>query len=239
MAGFTAGAIQSVVAAPVDALQVRFQTKDMLEGRYNNMWQYGYHKLRELGVRSIFAGWGLSLTRDSLGFGAFFATLEYVKAQSFYAIVTRYYGILDLHSSDISYSQGLIGEDDIISIRPHYALEPSFLMVAGFSASVAQQVVQYLTTMVRNIYHTRLESMDRLLAENHLRSQTFRHYGRAYKQTFKQCSLQSSPCRSVEKIVISGVRQEHAQASPKYKRWTCNIRARLKTIRQCSGSCAK
>ncbi|MCJ1386077.1 hypothetical protein MMC17_009202 [Xylographa soralifera] len=191
MAGFAAGSLQSVVAAPVDALQVRFQTEDMLEGRYKSMWQYGYRKLRELGTRSIFAGWGFSLARDSLGFGAFFATFEYVKAQSFYAFVTRYYGVIDLHSGDISYSQSLVGEDGVISIRPHYALEPSFLMLAGFSASVAQQIVQYPIAMVQNIYYTRLELLDRLLKENHLGSQTFRYYGQAYHQTFKNCSLQA------------------------------------------------
>lgn len=37
-AGFVAGSVQSVVAAPLDALQVRFKTSEMLEGRYQNMW---------------------------------------------------------------------------------------------------------------------------------------------------------------------------------------------------------
>lgn len=37
-AGFTAGAIQSFIAAPLDALQVRFQAAEMLEGKYSNMW---------------------------------------------------------------------------------------------------------------------------------------------------------------------------------------------------------
>ena len=166
MAGFLAASVQSVVAAPVGALQVRFQTKDMLEGRYRNMWQYVYRKLRELGVRSMSAGRGFSLARDSLEFGAFFATFEYVKAQSFYAFVTRYYGMLDIHPSNISHSRALTREDGVIAIRPHYALEPSFLMLAGFSASVAQQVVQYPITVVQNIYCRRFEWLDRLLKDN-------------------------------------------------------------------------
>jgi hypothetical protein len=37
MAGFAAGGIQSVVAAPLDALVVRFQASDILEGRYKSM----------------------------------------------------------------------------------------------------------------------------------------------------------------------------------------------------------
>ena len=48
-AGFSAGAIQSVVAAPLDALSVRFRTSDILSGRYTTMWQYGQSKLREIG----------------------------------------------------------------------------------------------------------------------------------------------------------------------------------------------
>lgn len=35
-AGFCAGSIQSLVAAPLDALQVRFKTNEMLEGRYKS-----------------------------------------------------------------------------------------------------------------------------------------------------------------------------------------------------------
>lgn len=69
MAGFAAGAIQSVIAAPVDALQVRFRTSDITEGRYRNMWQYGYKKLSDIGMRGIFAGWSLSLVKDSVGYG--------------------------------------------------------------------------------------------------------------------------------------------------------------------------
>ena len=190
-AGFAAGCIQSVVAVPVDALQVRFQTRDMLGGRYSSMWQYGYLKLRELGVRSIFAGWGLSLARDSLGFGVFFATFEYVKAQSFYAFVTRYYGGLHVASSEISYKEGPVGKTGKVTIRPHYALEPSFLMLAGISASMAQQIIQYPINMIQEVYHTRLESIDCLLNISRLRSHTLRYYGYAYKQTFQECSLQA------------------------------------------------
>lgn len=39
-AGFVAGGIQSVVAAPFDALQTRFRTSDILEGKYKTMWHY-------------------------------------------------------------------------------------------------------------------------------------------------------------------------------------------------------
>ncbi|KAK3075519.1 hypothetical protein LTS18_014024, partial [Coniosporium uncinatum] len=57
-AGFIAGSVQSVVAAPIDALQVRFRTNDMLEGRYKSMVHYAQDKLRQIGLRGVFAGWG-------------------------------------------------------------------------------------------------------------------------------------------------------------------------------------
>lgn len=72
-AGLAAGAIQSVIAAPLDALQVRFRTSDIVEGRYRTMWHYGYRKLSDIGVRGIFAGWSLSLVKDSVGYGKEFS----------------------------------------------------------------------------------------------------------------------------------------------------------------------
>lgn len=63
-AGFIAGALQSFVAAPLDALSVRFRPSDVLSGHYNSMWQYGVLKLREIGVRGVFAGWSLSFLKE-------------------------------------------------------------------------------------------------------------------------------------------------------------------------------
>ena len=135
-AGFAAGTIQSVAAAPLDALQVRFQTCDILGRRYKHTWQYGKHKLQEIGVRGAYAGWSLSFLKDSLGFGVFFATFEYVKAQSFYAFVTRYYGGIQPHTIDESYRRGPDSAGGTKTIRPHYSIEPTFLLLAGISATI-------------------------------------------------------------------------------------------------------
>lgn len=59
-AGLIAGSIQSVLAAPLDALQARYDHRDMMPtdgGRPRSMWSFGAEKLREIGVRGIFAGW--------------------------------------------------------------------------------------------------------------------------------------------------------------------------------------
>jgi hypothetical protein len=64
-AGFIAGSLQSVLAAPVDALQVRFQATELMQGKYKHMWQYAYVKTREIGARGVFAGWSLSFLKGT------------------------------------------------------------------------------------------------------------------------------------------------------------------------------
>ena len=146
-----AGAIQSVVAAPVDALQIRFRSTDVLGGKYTSMWQYGRKKLVEIGISGAFAGWRLSLLKDSLGCAAFFATFEYVKAQSYYSFVAKYYGGLTPYQRTLRPGTGF--EDSIRVIKPHYAIEPSFLMLAGITASIAQQIVQHPLTLIQAIHY--------------------------------------------------------------------------------------
>lgn len=62
-AGFIAGGIQSLAAAPVDALTVRFKVAEMLDGRYKTVAAYAGAKLREIGLRGVFAGYGLSFIK--------------------------------------------------------------------------------------------------------------------------------------------------------------------------------
>ena len=160
--GTLAGSVNAVVAAPIDALQVRFKTSEIFDGHYKNLWQYGRLKLRDFAFRGIYAGFGLSLAKDILGFGVFFATFEYIKAQSFYALVTKYYGGLQVNLN-CWFSRGPDGWDGVPTIRPHYALEPAFLLLAGVPASVVQQPVQYPLALLQDIYYSRLDSLDRLL----------------------------------------------------------------------------
>jgi hypothetical protein len=63
LAGFTAGTVQSLVAAPLDALVVRFKVSDMLEGGYKSVFHYSKHKLVEIGLRGVFAGYTLSFLK--------------------------------------------------------------------------------------------------------------------------------------------------------------------------------
>ncbi|KAM3553401.1 hypothetical protein MY1884_006694 [Beauveria asiatica] len=177
-AGFLAGALQSVVAAPLDALQARYDHKDLMRsggggggGRPQSMWRFGAEKLREIGLRGIFAGWGLSFAKDSMGSAVFFSVFEYVKAQGYYRFVTWYYGglgkdIVDLLATKRPAAAAAAASDDddnddaTTIIRPHYAIEPMFLLAAGISASFTQQVLLHPLTYFQVKHWDHLEELD-------------------------------------------------------------------------------
>lgn len=168
-----AGAIQSVVAAPLDALQARFHPGDVLDGKYKNMWQYGQTKLREIGARGVFAGWGFSFVKDSIGYAAFFAIFEYIKAQSYYAFVTKYYGSFQTRSE-----MPLRESSANLIITPHFTIEPAFLMLAGVSASIAQQAIQHPITMIQAIHY---------LHASHPSNSPPLPPSAAYQRTYRRC----------------------------------------------------
>ncbi|KAB8213597.1 hypothetical protein BDV33DRAFT_229347 [Aspergillus novoparasiticus] len=158
-AGFAAGTMQSIVAAPLDALQVRLRANDILEGQYRSMWHYGRHKLKQIGIRGIFAGWSLSFLRDAFGYGVFFSFFEYIKSQAYYSFITGYYGSLRIHDVDELFSTQSDGRG-VPLIKPHYTLEPCFLMAAGVAASIAQQAIQHPLSIIQNLHVARLEYLD-------------------------------------------------------------------------------
>ena len=191
-AGFVAGTVQSIVAAPLDALQVRFSTREMLEGQYGSIWQYAKDKLRGIGLRGIFAGWTLSFAKDSLGYGVFFSTFEFVKSQGYHAFLQRFYDFQG--NTKALRSQANIAEDHSTgrhTVKPHYLLEPSFLLLAGVAASISQQAVQYPLNELQNVHFERLESLDYQCKLQKRRIDVLRLYWNAYKKTFEQCDIQA------------------------------------------------
>ncbi|KAF2110331.1 mitochondrial carrier domain-containing protein [Lophiotrema nucula] len=186
-AGLIGGGIQSVLAAPFDALQVRFRTSDILDGKHKTMWHYGMHKIKSIGLRGIFAGFTLSFMKDSLGAAVFFGTFETVKSQAYYEFITRYYGSRTrdtlLESSSFYYHD----EDGRPVIRPHYALEPTFLLLAGVSASITSQLIQHPLTEIQDIHYRRLEALDYQAHEETKPSRIMKRYYHAYEETYRQC----------------------------------------------------
>ena len=198
-AGFAAGSIQSVVAAPLDALQVRFDRRGK---KYEDktMWQYGKGKLKEIGARGIFAGYGLSFLKDSFGSGVFFCAFEWVKAQGYYGFVKWWYaGVGDVEVFARSSQAGSTKNEEDYKriIKPYYAIEPGFLMLAGVTASIAQQFILYPLSTFQTLHYERLEDLDKKavsLQTSHdqqsvaRRGRMLRAYYHAYQETWKQAN---------------------------------------------------
>jgi hypothetical protein len=216
-AGFLAGGIQSVVAAPLDAIQARYNHRDLMpsdgSGKPRSMWAFSAEKLREIGPRGIFAGWGLSFMKDSFGSAVFFSAFEYVKAQGYYRFVTWYYGGLNEDIVDIlarkrpshrHRTNNTTGEwdDGQTVIRPHYAIEPIFLLLAGTSASFVQQLVLHPLNHIQVEHWVHLEDLDAKAArfreslvanpnKPRRRFRMMRAYYHAYQETWAQCTAQA------------------------------------------------
>jgi hypothetical protein len=89
-------------------------------------------------------------------------------------------------------------------IRPHYAIEPAFLLLAGMGASVTQQVVLHPLSHVQAEHWERLEGLDakarKLRREARLppepsnsasRWRMLRAYRDAYRTTWAECMAEA------------------------------------------------
>ncbi|KAF2150381.1 mitochondrial carrier protein-like protein [Myriangium duriaei CBS 260.36] len=190
-AGFTAGVVQSVFAAPLDALTIRFQTNDLLEKRYKTMWHYALAKLKNIGGRGAYAGVSLSMVKDSFGAGLFFSSFEWIKSQGFYSYVRWHYKLNRLSGDQKAELENQriadIGSRPVI--RPHYMMEPTFLLLAGAGATVLQQSIQHPMLQIQEIHYRRLEGLDRQMVSKPSRVQTLELYGQSYRKTLKQCMV--------------------------------------------------
>ncbi|KAF9963186.1 hypothetical protein BGZ70_007588 [Mortierella alpina] len=94
MAGALAGAAQSLVAAPMDSLKVKFQVQDLAHGgKHKSMSSFAITTLKELGLKTVYRGYALTLVKDSLACGLFFGVFEWVKQQGYYYFIDELYGI--------------------------------------------------------------------------------------------------------------------------------------------------
>ncbi|KAI0402711.1 mitochondrial carrier [Xylaria palmicola] len=207
-AGFLAGSIQSVVAAPLDAIQARYDHQDLAQGKDGkprSIWSFSANKLREIGVRGVFAGWGLSFMKDSFGSAVFFSTFEYVKAQCYYKFVMWYYSGLNQDTINILAKKRPISqvENQPILIKPHYAIEPMFLLLAGIGASFAQQIVLHPLTYIQLKHWELLEELDAQAQRLRVapaanpdkprrRWRMLKAYYNAYQETWAQCTSEAA-----------------------------------------------
>lgn len=152
-AGFVAGAVQLLAAAPIDAIAARQQAGEVLHGVRTPYWHYGMAKLREIGFVGVFAGYGVLFVKELLGFGAFFATFEMVKTKGFERSARAVETFHWLRTGE--------SPDELKSVRQrHRVLQTTCVLVAGALAAFALMAVQYPITRFHNLHLKRLEVVD-------------------------------------------------------------------------------
>ena len=140
-------------------------------------------------MRSAFAGWRLSLIKDSLGSAVFFATFEFVKAQSCYQFVSWYYGNMRLSEVSVHEAEHTDQNRTNIIIKPHFAIGPTFLLLAGLSASLIQQVIQHPITVIQQIHHNCLSRHERFARASSEVLAPDATKGDAYRRTYSRCKI--------------------------------------------------
>ncbi|KAJ8661284.1 hypothetical protein O0I10_003034 [Lichtheimia ornata] len=190
MAGCIAGAMQSIVAAPLDSVKIRFEVSDLLEGKHRSMYQYAKSTLKELGIASAYRGFGLTLVRDSLSCGLFFATFEWVKQQGYYYFLDEMYGLQVDSRKTLNDLEGLHRSDTPSTVsttnkeRPPLLLEPIFVILAGAAAAVAYQVIEHPLSKIHSIFY--IEE-----GQSEFAHKESKESGRElYRRTWEQCKLQ-------------------------------------------------
>ncbi|CAM0138693.1 unnamed protein product [Umbelopsis sp. WA50703] len=207
-AGMLAGAAQCIIATPLDSLKVRFEVTDLLEGKHRSMYQYAKSTLKELGLSSAYRGFTLTLVRDSLACGLFFATFEWVKQQGYYYFLDEVYGYqIDSsealtrvdknwnhsgfisndkqHEEDLEDTAAAVSSpEEPIKEKPPLLLEPIFVVTAGAAAAVAYQTIDHPLSKIHNVFWV-AEAQSEYV--NPKCRETTR---KLYRETWEQCKLQ-------------------------------------------------
>lgn len=124
------------------------------------------------------------MLKDSFGYGCFFATFEYVKAQGYYAFVKSYYGGLSPYRHGPILPPKTRNQEGTILIKPHYAIEPTFLMLAGISATIAQQFITYPVSLVQSIHYGSMARLHFPALNHRPRLQPRHNFFKSYAKTF-------------------------------------------------------
>lgn len=196
-AGLLAGAAQSLAAAPVDAIFTRLTMAEVMNGKHQNLWSFGWNKLKEIGPVGVFAGYGFSLIKESLGFAFYFSTFEIVKTRGYnltYKLISGYRKLKQKLKEKFSFTfAGQIQETDAQLLRFEQTrltriLKSSFILFAGASAAFSLLAVQYPLTKIQKVHLSRLEALDIYNSSLHRRqNRFFKVYWNSYIDTFQHC----------------------------------------------------
>lgn len=197
-AGFVAGAMQSLAAAPVDAIFTRLSMAEVMSGKHQNLWVFGWEKLKEVGFIGVFAGYGFSLIKESLGFAFYFSTFEIVKTRGYsltYRVISSYrrfkqklrdkFSFIHMSSKNQETDAQLLRFEQNRLMK---ILKSSFILLAGASAAFSLLAVQYPISKVQKIHLHRLEALDIYSATMHKQQRRFfKIYYNSYVDTFQHC----------------------------------------------------
>ncbi|KAF9273675.1 hypothetical protein BGZ88_003606, partial [Linnemannia elongata] len=239
MAGALAGAAQSLVAAPMDSLKVKFQVQDLAHGgKHKSMASFAITTLKEMGIKTVYRGFALTLVKDSLACGLFFGVFEWVKQQGYYYFIDELYGIredmeilkakaLNELSSSTTSEQGPpppTAPSDVAS-RPYFLLEPTFVLLAGAAAAVAYQAVDYPLEQVKSIFYTKEAAIQAETQRNapaahtqHLNSSSMRSgpsiCSQIYSLTWQECRTQAQSCGGWRRFLFANFGSTAIRAVP-------------------------
>lgn len=194
-AGLIAGAVQSLAAAPIDAIYTRLSAAEVLEGNHQNLWVYGLSKLKEIGFVGVFAGYGFSLIKESFGFAFYFATFETVKTHGYnlaYKMIETYRKFITSTRTNLSKftnRQEPTIDPELIRLektRLTRILKSSFVLLAGASAAFSLLAVQYPIAKVQKIHLARLEALDIYSASKNSAKPFVKLYYNSYIDTYNQ-----------------------------------------------------
>lgn len=110
-----------------------------------------------------------------------------MKAQSYYSFVTRYYGAWREADKGPVLRPRVDKSYGDYAIRPHYAIEPAFLMLAGIAASITQQLIQHPIDLIQGVHYQALATVDKQVQLEPSRTKVLRTYYSSYKQTYQWC----------------------------------------------------
>ncbi|CAO3669011.1 unnamed protein product [Rhizopus stolonifer] len=197
-AGCLAGAAQSIVATPLDSLKVRFEVNDILEGKHRSMYQFAKSTFKELGIASAYRGFTLTLLRDSLSCGLFFATFEWVKQQGYYYFLDEIYGLhvdspATIMELEMGWNHKISQSKTTIEQQPPLILEPLFIIFAGATAAVAYQLIDHPLSKIHSIFY--IEEGQSEFANKHKRESVRILYRRTWEQCVTQVKLNGGSWR--------------------------------------------
>ncbi|KAF9913024.1 hypothetical protein EC991_005892 [Linnemannia zychae] len=239
MAGALAGAAQSLVAAPMDSLKVKFQVQDLAHGgKHKSMSSFAITTLKEMGLKTVYRGFALTLVKDSLACGLFFGVFEWVKQQGYYYFIDELYGIredmellkakaLNEHSSSTALEQGppLPTAPSDVASRPYFLLEPTFVLLAGAAAAIAYQAVDYPLEQVKTIFYAKETALQAETLKNappahtqHLNSSSMRSgtsiSQQLYDMTWQECKSQAGQAGGWRRFLYANFASTAIRAVP-------------------------